>query len=260
MNTKTRLSVGILALACLTAPFPAPLFAADPPARPAADPAALIQTLDEAYGTLSTADHDYHDHRALAMKEIADAAKVLGGDLTGNGRGGEPQKLSDLQLRSVQMSLVGVGREAPKGQPKHHDIVLHINAAIREITAAIDPESDASRHDTGDVQAVNAINSNTIEVSSLERIYEVLTQANHDYKGHRVKAMQAIQRACNVLGGHISGDGKAKEAQAASDADLHQSHKLLKQVLESFATNDPKSVTHDLTIAEDELRTALAIK
>ena len=47
--------------------------------------------LDDAYATLSQADHDYKGHRVKAMKQIELAVRELGGKISGKGRGHEPQ-------------------------------------------------------------------------------------------------------------------------------------------------------------------------
>jgi hypothetical protein len=292
MNTKTRVSLGILAIICLSAARASAVFAAEldnPTAIPlqhpdTVNPQTLIPTLEKAYTTLASADHDYNGHRGAAMKDIATAAQLLGTDITGQGKGGEPQKLSDLQIRSVQMDLLGVGRNLPDG-PDKKEIVRHINGAIRQLSVALDEESP--HPSPGAVQpgaepgivnqpgAVNVtpglgsanssavedpIGSNSLEISSLERIYEILQGANHDYQGHRAKAMHAIANAVRILGGDVSGGGKGGENQATSDEQLRQSETLLEQVRNSFTSNDPKKVSAALNRAVDDLTAALAVK
>ena len=39
----------------------------------------------------------------------------------------------------------------------------------------------------------------TSEISLLQNAYVLLSQANHDYDGHRVKAMQSIHKAALLL-------------------------------------------------------------
>jgi hypothetical protein len=57
--------------------------------------------LREAYARLAVADHDYSGHRAKAMGEIKNAAKALGVELGGDGKGHEPQATSDEHLRAA---------------------------------------------------------------------------------------------------------------------------------------------------------------
>jgi hypothetical protein len=209
---------------------------------------------------LSRADRDYHGHRAEAMKHIGQAAHEMGAEIFAASSGNEKQALSDLQLRHVQMTLLAVGRSVPVG-PNQVDVVNHINGAINQIALALESESDAKPNaKAAGVVANDPIGGNSVEVGALEQIYVLLSRADHDYKGHRVKSMRAIARAFKVLGGHIAGDGKTKENQATSDTQLRQAGMLLEQVRNSFAANDPKSVLADLTEAVNELAIALSIK
>jgi len=165
------------------------------------------------------------------------------------------------------MSLLSVGREAPDG-PNRKEIVDHINGAIKQLNDALDSDTPnaessspaAAKRKEGNVKSDDAVGSSSVEVASLERIYQILALANHDYRGHRIKAMNAIRRACRTLGGHISGDGKGKENQIASDKQLIQSLNLLQQIRDSFAASDPKSVLNDMNEAVMQLGTALSIK
>jgi len=45
-------------------------------------------------------------------------------------------------------------------------------------------------------------------IATLDDAYATLAQADHDYKGHRAKAMVQIKQAVKELGGSISGHGK----------------------------------------------------
>jgi len=266
---KTRLIIGLPVLLCLSVSgLPGAIAAVTPPAptviRTIPNPTQLIATLQEAYTTLSKGDHDYQGHRAAAMKDISDAAKLLGSkELTGDGKGSEPQTLSDLQLRSVQMSLLSVGRGAPAGTT-HNGVVEHINGAIHQLTLALEaeanPKAPAPPPGTKPLPVPDSVGTNAVETASLARIYDILRVADHDYKGHRVTAMAAIARASRLLGGNLAGDGRGHEAQTVSDAQLHQAATLLGQVEKSFAASDPKSVLTDLTEAVNQLNIALSIK
>jgi hypothetical protein len=276
MKITIHFSVGILAIVCLAALGSTAVFAADAGSGPnksiaAVDPATLGPTLEQAYGNLTKANPNYVGHRGAAMREIVAAAHLLGTEISAErkpeGKPGESQALSDLQVRSVQMTLLGVGRNLPVAANRD-EIVNHINVAIEELTQALAAETaikagkkpaPAEPKPAGTV-GVDAINSNRVEINSLERIYEILTLANHDYQGHRGKAMRSIAKACETLGGHASGVSKGGETQAASDEQLQQSEKLLEQVRDSFAASDPKAVTADLNDSVKELSAALAVK
>jgi len=87
--------------------------------------------LDDAYATLAHADHDYKGHRVKAMKQIELAVQELGGKISGNGRGREPQGTSDAQLRAAQVLL----QQAAGGVSKKP--LKHVNAAIEQINIAL---------------------------------------------------------------------------------------------------------------------------
>jgi hypothetical protein len=89
----------------------------------------------------------------------------------------------------------------------------------------------------------------------------ILAVADHDYKGHRVKAMKAIEAACKLLGTDISGQGRGHEQQPISDEQLRQVLATIEQVRGSLAVagTQPKVVKH-LDVAISQLTTALSIK
>jgi hypothetical protein len=91
--------------------------------------------LHRAYRILATGDHDYHGHRADAMKQVKKAADLLGLDLKGDDKDREKQFLSDDKLREARGLLQNVlGASEVKDQGH---ITKHINAAIKEINTAL---------------------------------------------------------------------------------------------------------------------------
>jgi hypothetical protein len=99
--------------------------------RAQAQPAGNVTLLDDAYATLSQADHDYKGHRAAAMKQVQRAVAELGGRISGHGRVREPQATSDAQLRDaaalLQQAAAGLSGRA----------LAHVNAAINQINTAL---------------------------------------------------------------------------------------------------------------------------
>ncbi len=87
--------------------------------------------LDEAYGLLAVADHDYDGHRARAMHKIEDAAKALGSKLGGGGKAHENQGTSDSQVKSAE-SLLEKALGGLKGKPHRH-----VEEAIKQLTIAL---------------------------------------------------------------------------------------------------------------------------
>ncbi len=93
-------------------------------------------------------------------------------------------------------------------------------------------------------------------IALLNDAYATLAQANHDYKGHRVRAMKQIQAALDVLGEKISGNGKGHEPQATSDAQLSAAQALLKQASTGLSGKALKHVNN----AIDQISIALSIR
>jgi hypothetical protein len=90
-----------------------------------------VGLLDQAYGLLSHADHDYKGHRMHAMHAIEAAAKELGQTLGGHGKGDEKQTASDSQLRNAQ-SLLEQAVSGLTGKPHRH-----VEEAIKQLSVAL---------------------------------------------------------------------------------------------------------------------------
>jgi hypothetical protein len=91
----------------------------------------------------------------------------------------------------------------------------------------------------------------------LTQAYSALAAADHDYQGNRIRAMKQIEIAAKMLGVTLSGDGKVKEQQVASDQQLHTAQGLLQQAV--VAGLKPKPQEH-VQKALGFLTTALSIK
>ena len=93
-------------------------------------------------------------------------------------------------------------------------------------------------------------------LATLDAAYSTLAQADHDYKGHRVRAMEQIKHAVHALGGKISGNGKGHEAQATSDAQLRTALNLLEQARSGVTGRASKH----LNAAINQIQIALKIR
>jgi hypothetical protein len=102
--------------------------------------------------------------------------------------------------------------------------------------------------------------SDSAEAGMLHRAYAILATGDHDYKGHRVKAMHAVEAAAKLLGVDLKGDAKDKQPQPLSDEKLREARGLIGQVMESAAVKDQKKVTKHLNEAFKEIDTALSVK
>jgi hypothetical protein len=107
-------------------------------------------------------------------------------------------------------------------------------------------------------------------VSELHQTRVLLHQADHDYQGHRVKAMHEIGQAMNALHPHhkhklgVRKGGGGNENQAVSDMQLAQAGKQLQVVLNQLNNgaanaNTAKAAMH-VQNAMAQLNTALKIR
>ncbi len=92
--------------------------------------------------------------------------------------------------------------------------------------------------------------------TKLDDAYATLAQADHDYKGHRAKAMKEIELAVHELGGKISGKGRGREPQGTSDAQLSAARSLLQQAAGGLSK---KALKH-VDAAIEQINIALSIK
>jgi hypothetical protein len=98
------------------------------------------------------------------------------------------------------------------------------------------------------------------ELQTLRSAYMILVMADHDYKGHRIRAMREIEKACDILGTDIRGDGKGHENQGASDQQLRQAGQMLEQALSMAQSQGNQKVVNHINNAIKQLNTALSIK
>jgi hypothetical protein len=101
--------------------------------------------------------------------------------------------------------------------------------------------------------------SDSAEAGMLRNAYLILSTGDHDYKGHRVKAMHQIEAAAKLLGMDLSGDAKDKQPQPLSDAKLREAQGLLQSVLGASEVKSQKRVTKHITEAIDQINVALSI-
>jgi hypothetical protein len=104
--------------------------------------APVVGELRQIRALLERADRDYKGHRAAAVKEIAAAIHALAPRHKGKGKkqpgGGEPQALSDAQLRQAIAQLGKVSSQL-SGLPgkRPAKAVGHLGTAAKELEIAL---------------------------------------------------------------------------------------------------------------------------
>lgn len=102
--------------------------------------------------------------------------------------------------------------------------------------------------------------SDTAEADMLRRAYRILATGDHDYAGHRVKAMHAVERAGKLLGMDLAGDLKDRSPQPLSDDKLREAQGLISQVLGAAEVKHQKRVNKNLNEAVNQINTALSVR
>ena len=109
------------------------------------------------------------------------------------------------------------------------------------------------------------------QITALEAANALLAKADHDYQGHRVKAMKQVHAAIHALKvGAKAPKSPFKGPKGGGNLPQDQSDALLKQALDQITTvqgqlanvQDPRATaaSADLATAVTELQTALKIK
>jgi len=136
--------------------------------------------------------------------------------------------------------------------------VLSYGANLHATTTSVAPASTVAIAGPNEFQPM-AFNDSA-EAGMLRQAYHILATGDHDYKGHRVKAMHAVEAAGKLLGLNLRGDDKDHQVQVLSDEKLRVARDLIANALASASIKDQKRITKHLDVAIAQIDTALAIK
>jgi hypothetical protein len=103
----------------------------------------------------------------------------------------------------------------------------------------------------GLVTSVHA--QSTASITLLDDAYATLAQGNHDYKGHRVRAMKQIDAALGEIGAKVSGKGRNHEPQGTSDAQMRAAESLLQEARPGLSGKALKHVENAIAQINDGL-------
>jgi hypothetical protein len=76
----------------------------------------------------------------------------------------------------------------------------------------------------------------------LRHAYWILEQADHDYAGHRGKAMEEIRKAGKIIGMDLKGDGYGGEKPHWSDALMREARRNLQDIVEDTGGEEHKHI------------------
>jgi hypothetical protein len=98
------------------------------------------------------------------------------------------------------------------------------------------------------------------EAQALTDAYLILATGDHDYKGHRVKAMHQVEAAGKLLGVNLHGDDKDRQKQALSDDKLREVRGMLETVLGAAEVKDQPRISKHITEAIHQIDVALSLR
>ena len=105
--------------------------------------------------------------------------------------------------------------------------------------------------------AVNLTTGNGQEIGLIEQALNTLAMADHDYKGHRVRAMHAMEAALKLLGTDVADHGSGKQTQSVSDAEMRAAQHEVARAATIASSNGQTAVVDHLETAVDEIGKAL---
>jgi hypothetical protein len=143
--------------------------------------------------------------------------------------------------------------------------IITITVLISVLTYAVNSRAIISAQilsvpQTSQSQFTTIAFSDSAEAGMMHRAYKILATGDHDYKGHRAKAMKQVKDAADLLGLDLRGDDKDKEKQFLSDEKLSEARGLLEKVLGAAEVKDQKHITKHLDAAIAEINKALSLK
>jgi hypothetical protein len=258
------------------------------------------EVLGEAYILLASANHDYGGHCGKAMGQVIDAIKILDGNVLKKGtptqkamaaqeekvlkiakeankHAGtihEPQEASNAQLRAAAKMLGQI--HGTLEATKQHKPAEHVGRAIKDIQEALVWQAKEAGRE----------HEKFVESEALLKVYVMLAEADHDYDGHRAKAMGQVKDALKILDASIMKKGSPAEkaitaaevtmakvavaardkgpaiieGQRASDKQIRAAHELLHKVKNSLTLTKQGRPLEHVEFALKELDIALKVK
>jgi hypothetical protein len=132
---------------------------------------------------------------------------------------------------------------------------LSCGANLRAATPATVMGSPAATY-----QVETVAFSDSKEAGMLLKAYTILATGDHDYNGHRAKAMAAVKAAAKRLNVDLGGDDKYREKQFLSDDKLREAQGLISGVLGAAEVKDQPVIAKHLNSAIHQIDLALTIK
>lgn len=136
--------------------------------------------------------------------------------------------------------------------------VLACGFSLRAATPATPQTLGAGTADQTSLQTVEM--GNFSEARALTGAYLILATGDHDYKGHRVKAMHQLEAAGKLLGMDLRGDARDRQPQVLSDDKLREARGMLETVLGAAGVKDQPRISKHVTEAINQINVALSLR
>jgi hypothetical protein len=254
------------------------------------------QGLQAVYVLLASANDNYGGHQTKAMHEVEAALKLLEGKAAKQLQHGV--KAHHTAHKHVAALLGGAASEAdsPEMQAISDAQVNHASALLAQLAEVMTANKQKSplKHVEKAIKELAAVPKHaaadlalkTQQANVLASAYVLLASANHDYEGHRGKAMTKVEQAANLLQADLlkqapiqdkikaiqdaNAEAQAKivnkqdpaitETQAVSDAQLLVADAMLQAIAPYLDDTKHKNLKAHLRDAHAEIATALAIR
>jgi hypothetical protein len=139
-------------------------------------------------------------------------------------------------------------------------VIVTILCCGANLRAATSSTAQAAKSDAVQNQLQFVVFGDTKEAAMMHRAYRILATGDHDYKGHRAKAMHAVEDAAKLLGLDLSGDAKDHEKQFLSDDKMREAQGLLRNVLGAAEVKNQERISKHINEAIEEIRAALDVR
>lgn len=131
---------------------------------------------------------------------------------------------------------------------------------LRAETIATATAQPLSATQPGTYQFETVVFSDSAEAGILINAYDILASSDHDYGGHRAKAMQEVRDAAKLLGVKLHGDDHERQHQVVSDEKMQSAAGMLSKVLENAEVKGQPRVSKHLSEAINQINHALIKK
>jgi hypothetical protein len=132
--------------------------------------------------------------------------------------------------------------------------------SLRAETIATATAQSLNATQPGTYSLETVVFSDSKEAGMMISAYDILASSDHDYGGHRVKAMRQVEAAAKSLGVNLHGDDHDRQHQVVSDEKMQSAANMLSRVLENAEVKGQPRISKHIADAIDQINRGLAKK